>query len=403
MKTLVFFFLLLSFVSRGTLWIPYGPDTAVTYRVCFDVDNQMRDVICSDFGFYLSTLQQTWEWHETCYPVMDAEYLDGISILLLFNSGSAGDGIYEYNTQTGIYTNLSSCLMPNFISHDELLGKYFVGFDCGLLESDDGLNWTSVTTFNGLACLDMDCHNNHYVVTLGSSMYWSSDHGFTWNASLPGSPYISCLKFKNNGDLFGIFPDMSYSSGLWRSQDHGNTWTVGNYSVNMSSVGYDATGNIFVGWDANAVPPYYGVAMFDTLTGDFIFMNDDLPNKVIHSITHNPWMSFLCFFCCTDEGVYYTGDYIIGSQEQAVGGRATCRVYPNPCRDELWIEHRGELPGAFNIFDEQGSLISSTRIPPTRGVASTALMNLNGLSPGIYYYRLNRGTAVSAGKFIRIR
>ncbi len=335
-KTIIFVWLFLfSLVSFSYTWIPFCPDSIPANNICFGVGS-WKGTICSNDGMYLWE-DDIMEWSFYTYgglPVKGATYLDAENILVVMGDGTFSDGVYSFNLQTHEFEIVEWMVNPNFLIQGFPSGKYYIGCQFeGLYESEDGLTWNSVPYFEGKSCSAMDFYDNHMVVTEVSNIYniyISDDYGETWQESVAGSPMISDLKFSFEGDLYGIFPGYSNSSGLWSSSDWGNTWEVEFWSDNMSSVGFDAMSIPFVGWES-PTSANEGIAIYTPYSPppNLSPLNAGLPNLFINKILMNPSMSAIAIFCCTDAGVYVCYDYMVGVDELNQK-EASIKVFPNP-------------------------------------------------------------------------
>jgi hypothetical protein len=176
-------------------------------------------------------------------------------------------------------------------------------------------------------------YGNHLAVSEVSNVYnihWSDDAGVSWNQSPGGSPVITDMKFSPEGILYGIFPNGSYSSGLWYSEDFGNTWDVEFWDTNMRAIGFDVFGHIFVGWDS-PVSGNEGIAYYnpDAAPLGLTFYNDGLSNTSINKINVNPNISAPALFICTEGGVYYSYDLMVGTQT-LYENKSHIDIFPNP-------------------------------------------------------------------------
>jgi hypothetical protein len=269
---------------------------------------------------------------------------------------------------------------------------YYAGGLYGMWESSDGLNWSEIVYFNLKNCVAMAYFENHFVVSADSEIYYSHDTGATWNLVQPGSPLISDLAFHANGILYGIFPGPSNSSGLWSSNDFGESWNVEFWSNFMSSVGLDAEDNIFVGWEH---PGTEGVALWDPVSHELEFFNDGLPNLNINKITYNPYIESLNVICCTDSGAYMLTDYTgVGFEENELDIKNyKLQNYPNPFNPETTISFSVAQTSSFvtleiynikcqkikkySIFNNQSSIIWDGTDENNQTVSS-----------GVYLYQL---------------
>ncbi len=92
--------------------------------------------------------------------------------------------------------------------------------------STDGANWTVATNTNGINALHVAGGNGTYVITAGTSMRVSTDHGATWkDASAPGGG-TATAGWGDVAYLNGrfIMTGEGFSPRWWTSED-GITWT----------------------------------------------------------------------------------------------------------------------------------------------------------------------------------
>jgi hypothetical protein len=220
----------------------------------------------------------------------------------------------------------------------------------------------------------MTGYGEHLVVTAIadlSNIYWSDDSGETWNAS-EIFPYISDMCFSPDGLLYGVFPDYSNSSGLWKSEDFGNTWQIEFYSDNMSAIGFDCFGNPFVGWKENL-----GIASYDPSAPPpgLTWLNEGLPNLNINKIQINPTMSAPALFVCTEAGVYVSQDYWLGLDEKE---QNEISILPNPATDFIKIESKNRMNNII-LFTFSGKEIFQKKVNENE-----MQLDVSGLEAGIY-------------------
>lgn len=359
-------------------WNPIGPDSIHATRLCFNVGLPYW-AICADNGMHLYNYStHDCEFYSNAgLPVVGACYYHPEQALVAMGDGSWSDGIYLFNFETHEFQVVFWAAYPNFLEYHEPTATYWLGTQFGgMYTSHDGLEWTEVDYFSGKSCTCFDYVDEWIVVSELSNLYniyWSDDSGETWHeADLP--IMISDLKYNNQGVLYGIFPDFSDSSGLWLSEDHGNDWQIVFYSDNMSAVGFDPFGNIFVGWAEE-----YGLALFDQQAPPpgLTFLNDGLPDVSINKIQLNPWMSAPAIFICTDSGAYYSYDYMVGNEELFVT-RASLTVYPNPARDKFMVscDHAIRELSVLTIKGE--------RIFCSKQCLNELTINVNHWNEGVY-------------------
>ena len=305
--------ILFAYPCFGHNWESYGPIDIPINNCYFHDTSPHYNVLCTSTGILIDDTQ---EWHEYSYsnlPVWDALHLSSDSVIVVMGDSSWSDGIWAFNRQAEEFQILEWCLMPHFILHYQSNETYYVGHAYGLLKSTNGINWEGVPHFDGKDCVTMAGHENYLVVSTGLlstgiEIHYSSDGGEVWDRS-PGAPYICDMTFLDNGMLYGIFPDNSYSSGLWSSRDHGETWEVEFWWTGMSSVGRDCNNTLFVGWE-DAVGRSEGAAIWVPELADLTFINEDLPNLGINKIKMSHLVDCPSAICCTDSGAHFVTDYL---------------------------------------------------------------------------------------------
>ena len=393
MRILLLSIILAFSLQVSATWIPYGPEGIVANSICFGVNFQYQFAICHDEGISLyESATQEWTTFVSDLPVVDAFYLDGYKLLVILNHDSESDGIYTFDPDVGNFEVIEFIESPNFIYYDETLMVYYVGYRFGLMTSQDGYAWSQVEDLNNCNIVDMDAYQNHYVAAQLDNLYgvwYSNDAGSNWNAPSPGSPGINNLDFDNLGKLYGIFPDESWSSGLWSSSDFGETWEVEFWSVNMSCVGTDMMNSVFVGWDDNPTGTEEGIANYDPISGNLNFMNAGFNSLIINEISINPWMSAIALFCCTDSGAYINYNYVEVEDINSLQG-TLFNICPNPADDYITIclNDKQIMPLNCKIYDVTGKLVLTTMIVTDQ----SNRLDISCLLPGAYYMKFSDGT-----------
>lgn len=399
MRTLAFLFFTFCFIQLFAGWEPFSPSGIHANKITFYVDNNNNWAVSHDNGIYLYNLNfQTWINYPGVYsPVHDASWLNGDSILFVQGeTNMSTDGIYTLNPASGYYGEVLDFLSPNFIEIDGMLGRFFVGGKNRFAYSDDGNLWYIYPEFTQKTIVDMDIHGGHYVISrldTAHNIYLSNDGGINWE-TVVGAPVISDLEFAPSGKLYGIFPGESWSSGLWSSNDFGQTWAVEFWAININCVGTDFFGNVFVGFGADAQPPEQGIARWDSLDQQLYFLNEGLPNLEINQITINPAMSAPALFCCTEDGVHINHTYV--GVEETKAQSASLEVWPNPGSDILNIRHGMEGSIEIEIYTSAGRLMDGKHKDE-----KTIRYDCSAFEPGIYFVRINDGKGSNCAKWIK--
>jgi hypothetical protein len=364
MKKFAALLILLPLCCSAYNWTLFGPSGIVSTNICFNVDPQQHDVICTNTGMYLND-GPSYTWLPYSYgnlPVVDAAPLDAGHFLVAAGNGSFSDGIYSFDINTHQFSIVEWAFVPRFLFHCDGNSMYYMGYQGGLLTSPDGLTWTAEAMFNGMDCLHMDEFGSNLAISVANStnyIYSSNNLGSTWNPSV-NAPPLTDIAFDLSGDLYGIFPGNSNSSGIWKSLNYGMNWSVLLWADNMSCTGVSAVNTILVGWN-NAAAGYQGIATIDPVSANLIFLNNNLPDLHIFRIKRNPVMSSITIFCCTMNGVYFSNDFLTGIPSPIDPQSVNFEVTPEPVGNRYRISYfipasdKGSL--SLSFYDVLGRMI----------------------------------------------
>ena len=381
-------------------WEAFSPTGIRANRIRFFVDDH-NWAICHQGGVYLFNLNtQVWTNHPTpsILGALDAAWLNGDSILVALGSYSNSDGIYSLNPLTGEYYLIEWIDDPHFVLYDADHSQYFCGGHNGLMHSENGIDWISLNYFLNKNIVDLAVYGDYCVASEIDNLYRihvSNDGGENW-IETPGAPMIFDLEFDLNGKLYGIFPDESYSSGLWSSYDHGVTWNVEFWETGINCVGTDYMNYVFVGYGENAQLPHEGIARWDSLSQQLYLINDGLSNLVINQITYNPALSMPAIFCCTDTGVFVNHDYLgIALPEMP---EYSLTAWPNPAGDVLTIESGISENAEIRIYSIGGRLMDILDLPENTRRTD---YRCSHLEPGSYILQVCYGKERKCIKWVK--
>lgn len=398
-KTTIIIFLISLQAMAG--WEPFSPEGIHANRISFYVDNNNNWAVAASGGTYHYHLNtQTWDFYSAILPVVDASWLDGEFTLVIMNAGGLlmEEGIHYLDPASGTYYALKYLETPHFIKYDYATGRFFVGHRSGITYTDNISDWYDLDFFNNMDIVDMEIFEDHYVVSRMDNLlevYYSNDAGISWTLS-QNAPMISDLEFKNTGKLYGVFPDNSWSSGLWSSNDYGATWNVEFWVTGINCVGLDAMGSVFVGFGEDAIAPDEGVARWDSVSQSLHYLNDGLPNLNINQITFNPAMSAMAIFCCTDTGVYINYDYV-GIEDQSPSASVSLKAWPNPAVETLNIQYDPAEVSSLSIYSANGKKLFNRIIYHPGKLEYDCSM----LETGIYIISIENSNGCESLKWIK--
>lgn len=381
-------------------WNPVTPDSVHALNICFDAGYPF--VVATTKGLLMNDgPSYSWVSYNYGLPVWEviADPDSSGVLILVMGNGSYSDGIYKFYVNTHTFRVLEWIINPTFIKFNKLDHRFYAGTRFhGMKVSEDGIHWSDVPYFSGKAAAAMDIFDSHITVVQENNLfatYISSDTGNTWQQSTSSVP-IHDLAYNHFGKLYGVYTGMSNSSGLYSSSDFGQTWDLEQYDMGMNTVGFDVIQNVFTGWHQPAGQTL-GVAVYDSNSHEFSFMNSGLPCRNINKFKVNPIMSSIAIFACTDSGVYFTNDYMSELGAEGIENGNDVKISPNPARELIKFSFTETQEGEILLFDSGGRKLGGVRF--TNG---EAIIKCSDFRPGIFLYRVKNkeGFVVSSGKFV---
>lgn len=324
-------------------WMPIGPSNVEV--------NNFRATMSGDYLATSDGIRHLEADNWVAYtngglPVWEILEFDSDHVLLIMGDGSWSDGIYLFNRANGSFEVQEWAPWPNFLYHFNNI--YYVGYEYGVMTSTDGQNWTDMPYFSMKECVAMAGYEDHLVISeVGDqdhAIHTSADNGQTWTQAPAGGPVITDITFTYDAMLFGIFPDHSNSSGLWRSTDFGQSWQVETWIDGLSSV-YFIGIDLFVGWESNG-----GVGWWHPDYWEMQMINGNLPNLNINNLTQHDFLSCINIIACTDAGAYINCDFTAtGIGDEAPTALAyEFASFPNPWLANS-VQGNSHLTISFNL------------------------------------------------------
>jgi hypothetical protein len=404
-KLILLLILTISFqLTYAYTWEPYGPEGIKANKLYLYPSEYFNGVICVDTGMYIvkNFIGNDWEYYSYFnMPVIDVSVCEYNvdSILVLLSNGSYSDGIYSFNLISGQFKNLHYCLNPNVIYDNN--GNYYVGYENGLLISDNGYSWTEDVFFNEKNCIAIQMSYENIAVAIDEpidNVFWSENSGDDWEV-ITGDYKISDL-FMNYSGLKGICSDNSMSCGYYEWWDYSTQWEEKLSTENLKTLGCDNNGVSFLGWYAangiqKGIASYWGYSL--------IFLNLGLPNLNINDISStDEFVGGSLVYCCTDEGVFYcmnyTGIEVFNAEYDEI---ETC---PNPVDNQTHFKINLKEPFNSNvsisILNNQCLKVDEIKVENTSSQNLEITWNKGNLPAGVYYLVVKTKYETITEKFI---
>jgi len=403
--------LVIPVICLAYFWSEIGFGDIETYNFYVFGGGIAYEIICEENGILVN---EGGDWIEYSYgnlPVWDVETVMAATadIIAVMGDGSYSDGIYGFNFINHEFHILHGMMNPHFITYCPADTSYYAGGEDGLYSSHDGLNWENVSFFDNMQCLDMEAYQEHYVVSTSSISYYSSDAGNSWsecNTMLN----LSDLVVSPTGTFYGIFPDQSWSSGLYSSADYGMNWEVEFWSPNLSSACFDENENLFVGWEVPQTMEQ-GIARWWEDISELEFMNEGLPCSQINQISWHPLIDCINIIACTDSGLYLLTDYLTEIEPDLITKvEIATSNYPNPFNPETCINftlpYSSEI--SLEIYNVKGEKVKSLFSGFLPAGANSLMWDGNTdqgirLPSGIYHYQIKASNTTGYGKMILLK
>jgi len=279
---------------------------------------------------------------------------------------------------------------------------YFVGYEHGLCESDDGKNWDAVATFSGVRCMDM-ANGNHDVFALAcdydeNNVFMSYDDGNTWEQKMFPAQFFEIAFAGYYSRPVGVCNGIL--GGLYELEE-GN-WEVLYYSLAIQALGHSSYTDPYIGW-YTGMPPDIGIAGFDfhDPNAGIQYVYEGLPNTNVFSIAEISVLTvggqWVC--CCTDEGAFISYGIDVGLDELS-NHTGEIQLYPNPVAGKLHISPSPEdLRGEFSLIDMEGNQVLKKVL--TNDVRT---IEMQEHPPGVYIATIHNsaGTVLYSEKIIKL-
>lgn len=237
-------------------------------------------------------------------------------------------------------------------------------------------------------------------------VYTTSDTGFTWVRIHTFASSYTKADFLAQGDTLVLVTSKSPASGdsscgIFRSSDHGNSWSQVLSSVNVSALTRDASSP-----EAMFAASDRGIYQSVDAGASWRMYNNTLPTSKFVGIKKDPYSDTL-YVATKDSGIYKLfGLAVHVAEEYQLPKQCVLEQnFPNPFNPTADI--RFEIPESrfvsLEVFDvlgrEVSALVNEWKLPGRYSVT----WNAARFASGVYFYRMQAGDFVETKKLLLLR
>ena len=179
-------------------------------------------------------------------------------------AGTLNNGVWKSTDEGATWSQLNAGNQPDSIYSLSMLSNgtlFATTFGSGLYRSTNkGVSWSRVSSMSANDVYRSMVHNDTIFVTTHTISYMSADGGESWIPIFPSEP-MSPSGFAlvpQTGTLLGTFGGLDNDSTLFRSTDHGATWSsisvpVSSHIYYIGGIEPHSNGNIYLNMQVNSV------------------------------------------------------------------------------------------------------------------------------------------------------
>jgi len=389
---------------NGTSWTQIGPPSVNAF--CLARGPQGDVWVGSDGGRVFRTTDNGRSWSLVADSVARQPLHNYIQTILVTSASTIFVGGRTFwphrSTNRGIsWTQINSGLTNGAVEvlTTDLTGNILAGTQGGLFRStNQGESWQLL----GLA----DKFINAILITPDGKMFvgtsWhgafrSSDNGSTWQPINVGftSDIVLSLALGNGGSLFAG----TSTAGVFRSTNSGDIWQyVGLQGSYVQDIETNRDGHVF------AVAPLSGVFRSTNNGETWEQISSGLTDTYCNDLTFG--QDGFAFVGTRSSGVFgsivRTTSVVSGFYPQRF---SLYQNYPNPFNPTTRIDY--SIPKtshvSLKVFDLLGRVVA-TLVDEVQGLGFKSVeFDANGLTSGVYFYRLTAGSFFETKKLTLIR
>jgi len=303
------------------------------------------------------------------------------------------------------------------IDFDTLGAVYASGYYGVYKSTDDGNSWSNLTSSLSPSVIAAKLYVASNDILLVSTFSWlseidyihnifrSSDHGNSWTLIKDGlglivdGPGVGSLAISPDGDFYVSVSASSPPTALFRSTNFGDSWFRVNFdsSIGISQMVINSEGKVFLG--GNGV--YRSTDKGNTWTTVVAGLRKAIVSSL--ALSNSGYL-----FAGTINGVYRSTERTTPVTESVTNipmSHSLKQNYPNPFNPNTTIEfdlaHSEDV--SLTVFDLLGCRVSTLLSGHLHAGTHKVNWTPNDLPSGIYFYQLRGGHYVNTRKLLLLR
>ncbi len=361
--------------NAGTNWHNATGNLAGVDLYCITAVDADRAWVGTGNGRIYATTNGGTTWNQQAYPGTQSPFINAVWMF------SSGTGYSQGDPASG--------------------GRFVV-----LKTTDFGATWAHLANEpvggaseagwnNSFAMTD---ENNIWFGTNASRVWRSSDGGGTWTSAASGATNSYAVSFKDN--LNGI---VAHSTGAIRvTVNGGATWTAASSPTTAAILGLSFPSGANFAWTIAGAIPYRSTNNGSNWSSQTVYPISGTLNHISFIDTSNGW------------GVTSSGEVIryrppgttgVAGQADVPGEFVLEQNYPNPFNPSTEVRYQtSEVSHVLlTVYDVLGREVATlvNEVKPAGRYSVT--FNADGISSGVYYYKMRSGNFAETKKMLLLR
>ncbi len=321
-----------------------------------------------------------------------------------FGQGSYSDGIYKsidggnnWDILVWLFTS-TSLTLPAYPPGTIVAGTK----EWGVYESNDyGNTWAAINDSLDKGVLSLihinpfDCDSGQVYLagTEGGIFYYNYDTGGPWhNTNTATNVRVHALSSSNEASpiIWAAINGCSYSAGMYKSTDFGQTWNVSEYWDHITYI----LANPINPNTVYAAGSSYGVKKTINAGINWQTINADLGDSVVYCLAQSP-ADTIHLYAGTEHGLYVY-EFTVGINETNPKQDNNITIFPNPANDKITIKSFYNKKIKIDIINIEGQLLQSLILKNLE-----TSINIDNLESGFYFFKIYTEKQIITKKFIK--